>query len=171
MPLLGLSKSTATMRLIKDLAEASAFWNDTELVQVRMRSKVVRLDVLHVDSLLHTRHLIDLTTVVQYGIGILNRASIALEVHDIDLVEALRANENLLRTQQRSRPSRLRLRTTSVTNNRTSASVNRSPHKKRCFCKSASKRSNPSVKTPIASSYASWVLANPQRYTPLLIIE
>jgi hypothetical protein len=81
------------MRLLKDLAETSASGNDTKRVQVGVTREIVGLVVLHVDSLLDARHLVNLTAIVQYGIGMFHGARVAFEVHDIDLVETLHTIE------------------------------------------------------------------------------
>lgn len=52
-----------------------------------MRSIIVHFDLFHVHGVLHTRHLVDLSKIIQNVGGRGDCSGICLEIHDIHLIE------------------------------------------------------------------------------------
>mmetsp|Transcript_14948 Transcript_14948/g.41415 ORF Transcript_14948/g.41415 Transcript_14948/m.41415 type:complete len:327 (+) Transcript_14948:101-1081(+) len=72
---------------LQQLQKVRTSWNDGIMIQQWMRGVVMRLDVVHFHRLLHTRHLVNLATVVQHGRRLRHAARVRLEVHGVHFIE------------------------------------------------------------------------------------
>ena len=85
---LSLAQRIPVMGLLQELDKVGSAGNDRKVVQPWVGRVIVRLDLLHIDRLLDSWHLINLSTIVQNGRCTSHIARIGLEVNRVDLVKA-----------------------------------------------------------------------------------
>ena len=76
----------------------TALWNNRVVVQNRVASEVVSLDVIHIDTLIHSGHLIDVPYVVEQVGVFSDKLFIGLEIDHVDL-QQLAAHDKIREPQ------------------------------------------------------------------------
>lgn len=76
------------MGLLQNFDKVGSTGNDRKIIQPWVRRVIVRLDLVHIDRLFDSRHLINLATIIQNGRRASHIARIGLEVDSVDLVKA-----------------------------------------------------------------------------------
>ena len=85
--LFGRKELLAIMRLFQETNEIVPLRNNAVVIQGRMRAEVVGLNVVHVDSLLDSGHLVNLAAIVQDARSVRDAACVGFEINNVNFVE------------------------------------------------------------------------------------